>query len=522
MMFFNEDSIDENVSRTDRLEYQSQKIIKTLKEGNSWKIGNGLGAIAGVIGLCFAGGGVVSPFVGLLLLTSLLSSITSYFSYCLDEAAELGINPLLIPLIGGEESSALSELLTDAEKSHWDLIEVFGVPKVKQIEAAGLLDSLVEAVQDIDLSNVEDDDRIRIYKQELKQIKDSVTLFPKPQGLGSDRPSRQRNLPTSNPVDPWGTEGTSDRLTLPVATTSKPFDWSTITRRPHLFVLGDTGSGKTCLVQWLLANHYPKDSEVLVLDPHDRKGQWGHHPTIGRGRNFPAIELALEKLVAEMDRRYSSGDYNHQAQIVVIEEMPAIAANCKTATASIACLTLEARKVGIFLIVLSQGWEVDSIGIKGKGSIRKSFLFISLGEFALDKAKQLDTGLLQQLKDCDRPCLVGDELAIIPNFAASPPADIRSSLDRLLERTAIEPTPIAQTEPLATPSKIDSLDDKTLDELLAKVLDYAKRKGAINPSDVTNNNRSLREYSAPDILRLFNYLEGEGHGTVRGGKFTPD
>ena len=96
---------------------------------------------------------------------------------------------------------------------------------------------------------------------------------------------------------------------------------------------------------------------------------------------------------------------------------------------SIACLALEARKVKIFLVVLSQGWEVESLGLKGKGSVRDSFCFVALGEFARKKAKEL--GISQQVKNIDRPCLVGDELADVPQLngyaLASPPADIRSS-----------------------------------------------------------------------------------------------
>ena len=100
----------------------------------------------------------------------------------------------------------------------------------------------------------------------------------------------------------------------------------------------------------------------------------------------------------------------------------------------------------------------------------------------------------------------------------------RSSLDRLYESaTAPEATPVIQPkiEDTPSPSKFDSLSDAVLDELLDKVLDYAKRKGTIKPSDVTNNNRSFREYASADITRLFNYLEGDNLGTVKDGRFTP-
>jgi len=314
---------------------------------------------------------------------------------------------------------------------------------------------------------------------------------------------------------------TSDR----VATAIDQFDWATITRRPHLFVLGDTGSGKTSLVQWLIKTHYPQSSEVLVLDPHDKKGQWGDFPTIGRGRNFDAVELALERMVEEMDRRYGTGDYDHPPKILIIEEIPAIAAKCKNAMSSIACLTLEARKVGIFLILLSQGWEVDSLGIKGKGSIRKSFLFISLGEFAIEKGKEL--GLAQLISQHDRPCFVGNAVAIVPELDSNPlaksqPRDSRELLEFCLDRS-ITPEPENRQPTIVTNvSKIDSLDDRTLEDLLEKVLTFAKRKERIKPSEVTAGLRSCRSYSAQEILQLFYYLEESGDGFVRGGEFTPN
>ena len=507
---------DTGFNQTEKLEQRTEEILETLRDGNVWRYGNGISLSIGVLGLLL-GNVTLSPLVLLLLSGNVLGAVFGYFGYCLDESETLGILPNFLPIIGGEEETTLSGLLTEKERLHFQAVKFLGAKKVTKIEQAGGLDILLDQIED--LADHPEAHTPAVYSKLMRSIKDGIIL-----GEGSDRPARQRSLPNP-PVDPWDSEGVTDRLALPVATDST-FNWATITKRPHLFVLGDTGSGKTALTQWLVTTHYPRASEVLVLDPHDVKGQWGEFSCVGRGRNFDAIELALEKLVNEMDTRYATGSYEHPPKIVIIEEIPAIAANCKTAMSSIACLALEARKVKIFLIVLSQGWEVESLGLKGKGSVRDSFCFISLGEFAKKKAK--DLGVSQQIKSIDRPCFVGDELATVPElngYALAKEPDIRSSLDRLYDSaTAAEPT-INQPTPIEdspNPSKIDALSDAILDELLIKVLDYAKRKERVKPSDITSGIRAMREYKSSDIMQLFYFLEGEGSGTVRGSEFIPN
>lgn len=566
MMFFNSDNLDENVSKTERLDYESQKIIKVLKEGNSWKIGNGLGASASFLGLCFVGGGMVSPFVGLLLLTSLLSSVTSYFSYCLDEAQELGINPLLLPLIGGEESSTLSELLTDAEKSHWDLIELFGVPKVKQLESAGLLDSLVEAVQDIDLSNVDDDDRIKIYKQELKEIKNSVTLFPKSPSLGnSDRPSPSRNLPSSSPtVDPWDSDGISDRLSLPSTTavdTLPPIkdvasDINSLDG--HALIVAKTRSGKTTLLTEIMGQ---ASGQVFLIDA---KGDPRlSSASVYRVANTPPLAIAslreIANLMATLTTRQNlaqKGHTNFTPILLIVDEYNLLRLALKRdqgdleyLTDSILRLLTQGASVGIKVILTSHSSRLNTLGFDG--SIKDCLSFISLGrnrsyesledclEYQISGRKSRKfQDELDELIHAEFPeTLVFSTIAPmgfyrlpwveqgVSAFTPTPEPDIRSSLDRLYDSaTAAEPT-INQPTPIEdkpASSKIASLDDETLDGLLVKVLAFAKRKERVKPSDISSGIRSMREYKSSDIMQLFYFLEGEGSGTVRGSEFIPD
>jgi len=90
-----------------------------------------------------------------------------------------------------------------------------------------------------------------------------------------------------------------------------------------------------------------------------------------------------------------------------------------------------------------------------------------------------------------------------------------------LDRSTAPPAETRQPTTSTNVSKIDSLDDPTLEDLLQKVLTFAKRKERIKPSEITAGLRSCRGYSAQEILQLFNYLEESGDGFVRGGEFTP-
>jgi len=517
MMFFEPEQLDDRpidpLTQTGKLVKKVQAIEEQIDAGNTIRYVSGINAAVATAGLVL-GSTAISPLVSLLFLIGGAGAISAYCSYALYESAKLKIIPVWMPTTSGEVDQVLAEILPTSEKILWAAIDNFGAEAVEDLEKQGHLDYLLRSIKGIKVRSRET--ALEDFEGAIEQIGNHY--FPKQSRLpkipdtpksvqgGNSRlgSSHNRESPPTKQPDDLNLEDnhrTSDR----VATAIDQFDWSTITRRPHLFVLGDTGSGKTSLVQWLIKTHYPQSSEVLVLDPHDKKGQWGDFPTIGRGRNFDAVELALEKMVEEMDRRYGTGDYDHPPKILIIEEIPAIAANCKTAMSSIACLTLEARKVGIFLILLSQGWEVDSLGIKGKGSIRKSFLFISLGEFAIEKGKEL--GLSQLISQHDRPCFVGNAVAIVPELdgytlAKSEPRDNRELLEVCLDRST------APTQ------------DKNLEFPLQEIVELSKSKGMVKARDIQNNIAGTKKISPTEIREIFIQLEDLEYGYCEGEGIT--
>lgn len=215
---------------------------------------------------------------------------------------------------------------------------------------------------------------------------------------------------------------------------SPPYDWQSISTAPHLFLLGSTGDGKTTLARWLLTL---LPGATLVLDPHDEPDKWSGLQVVGTGRDFAGIADALGSVYALMLLRFeelAAGVKDFPVINLVIDEFPAIAAksseSSEAAKIVMPALLREARKVGIRVILLAQGSEVKTLGCEGEGSIRDQLQFVRLGKFAKAHAKRQGLPL-----PAGRPCLVEDEIALIPdltNFSPSyPPADLPEGL-RLL------------------------------------------------------------------------------------------
>jgi ABC-type glutathione transport system ATPase component len=171
----------------------------------------------------------------------------------------------------------------------------------------------------------------------------------------------------------------ADLVELPElpASQTKHFDWSGIHRHAHTAIIGATGDGKTTLATWLASQ---LQGDRLVADIHYAKGDWQGLTVMGAGRNFDEIAHMMQASLEEMDRRYQArlqGQRDFTNITLIIEEIGSIAEDPTSADICKEFLpkTLrEARKIGIKLILLGHGLEVESLGVKGKGSIRCSGL----------------------------------------------------------------------------------------------------------------------------------------------------
>ena len=220
-------------------------------------------------------------------------------------------------------------------------------------------------------------------------------------------------------------------------------DIKTALSKPHMLLLGETNSGKSTLVKFLVSH---ASAPSLVLDSHAAPDDWQNMTVIGMGRDYPAIGEEVDRLVLLMNNRYEArgkGQKQFEPLIVVLDEFPACVANLgKSFTENIMLLVREARKIGIKLIVLSQGSEVKSLGIEGQGRIRECFAMIAIGKFAIEKAKSLkDEQIKTFIDSAQYPAMLDDLPCQLPqiNKVSLPALPLPSDYLALVGSTAIAP-----------------------------------------------------------------------------------
>jgi hypothetical protein len=154
----------------------------------------------------------------------------------------------------------------------------------------------------------------------------------------------------------------------------------------HLLIYGSTGKGKSTYVEYAL-QHIQKsipDAQFIVVNPHHRKGQWGLNECIGGGRDYASIESALTNILALMETRYQEYYEDCNATFndifIVIDELPAITSNTSKGAVgnTMKQLSSEARKVNMWLIVLSQSKLVKQLGFERASDMLDNFVFIEV------------------------------------------------------------------------------------------------------------------------------------------------
>lgn len=255
-----------------------------------------------------------------------------------------------------------------------------------------------------------------------------------------------------------------------------PFDWNRIKELrndyPHLCLLGGTGSGKTTLAEWLACELALPGEITIAVAPHWKQGDFASADLIvGAGRNYgvsadpyevieqrngavkekgePEVPFSrildgstcvtvcqfMRSLFNEMQARYS-GDYMKGGSLtpvsIFLDEFPAWA-GLPGVSKIIKQLIREARKVGIRLYILTQGFEVKTLGFEGEGSVRDSMTFIRLKTFAIEHAKKLLStkdktlidgasefsqwcDLLNKLQVMQFPVMVNDDYGEVPDL----------------------------------------------------------------------------------------------------------
>lgn len=187
----------------------------------------------------------------------------------------------------------------------------------------------------------------------------------------------------------------------------------------HVFIIGDTGTGKSSLAQWLA---YRLGGEVTVYDPDASPDEWQGLKVIGRKGNFAAIQEAMEADLEELQRRIElRGESGDRALLglestTIAEEFPLLASEVEIASDWLIKHGNRGRKPKRCIIALSQTDAVKSLGIEGEGQARKNFRYVRLGKFAVDHAKKLgDASIEAWLKAGKYRCMVEDQPCQLPD-----------------------------------------------------------------------------------------------------------
>jgi len=297
-------------------------------------------------------------------------------------------------------------------------------------------------------------------------------------------------------------------------------------KKPHIMVLGETGSGKSVLCKYLASEI---KAPCIALDPHASPTDWQGAKVIGQGRDYQAIKDELAVLVLLMDERYKQRDKGvsqFATLCVILDEFPAVASELgKDATSAVKLIVREARKVNIKLILLAQGSEVKTLGIEGEGSLRESFAVISLGKFAADRAKSIkDKSMIEAIALQKRPAMIDDlpsNIPTIPNSVALPVLPLPSDYLALLtgaDKSAADTIEVdfeyvdSPSAPVSTSAKPD------LSAPLSAILEYAKKQDDfVSARKIQSSIRLFRDTPVTEIRGYFQWLADKNYGIVRGG-----
>lgn len=276
-------------------------------------------------------------------------------------------------------------------------------------------------VWSIDVAKQRQELRILTFEADKKQMESFVLSFPKTQRIVT--------LPEKNIRVIEALAEPAQMAMLPASAGPQVNLLDVVSKEQRVLIKGVSNAGKTNLLQWI-ASRKQATSKVLVIDPHSSPDKWAGCQVVGTGSNHPEIEIALDRLIALMVKRYQDiaagkvQEGQHSRLTILIDEWMSIAYQCANAKEAIVRLLTESRKAAFSIYIGSHSERVASLGLDGKGDLRDGFCLVRLYLANGERSATIDYGN-------------GEQAALLPGpFSAGPVMESSEFIN-----LDIEPTP---------------------------------------------------------------------------------
>jgi hypothetical protein len=155
---------------------------------------------------------------------------------------------------------------------------------------------------------------------------------------------------------------------------------------PHIRIIGSTGMGKTTLAGWVL-KILPGEAKVITIKR--KKDQWQGLEVLGVPEDFDTIEQELLSLEADRKAKIAqlADGIDPPLINIGIDEWRAIKEHVDCATNIIRDEITLSREAGHRYVLMAQGRQVKTWGLKDESDLTECFATLFMGKFAIEEAQ---------------------------------------------------------------------------------------------------------------------------------------